>query len=538
MVKREDSIIYLEHDAEITEAITKLKKAETAVVRIVVPPRSPLLQSVVNLKLLKKAASSKKKELVLVTSDKGATRLAGKVGILVAKNVKSEAIVPEPEPEPKKDRAAATAAVLASPLATDTAEAEADRAREPDLPVQRFDEPDSAGKKTKPTKKSKSSSRGKVPNYNKFQKWIWVGASVVGIILLIWLLSAFVQTATVNVQAAADRRDVNTQFVLVTSGTTAGNAIVAETLEEVKDLSQSVEATGEKDVGTKASGSVALKNCEDSNSRTLPAGSKVSASGKIFVTNAASTLPEGEFSGGGTVCNSKSVSVSITASENGDEYNLSNAAFTVVGLSTRISGSGTTSGGVSKKIKIVSQADVDNAAKSLLEGSKSEALTELKQKASEDQKVFDDTLTVSVVTQSSTPPVGSEATNATVNVKAKYSVLVANEKDLAGVVELALSADLKDGAKVLDAGLDQAKFVAKGQAKTGYSYALSTVAYIGQPIDTETLKKEVAGKAKKEVPDIAKQYSSVTGATVDGWPLIPNMPIPTNNIKIEILVTK
>ncbi|MDQ5943955.1 MAG: hypothetical protein QG658_21 [Patescibacteria group bacterium] len=541
MAEKEDSIIYLEHDAEITEAIAKLKKAEADTVRIVVPPRSPLLQSVVNLKLLKKAATSKKKELVLVTGDKAATNLAGKVGIPVAKNVKAEAVVPDAEPEPKAGKvaaAAATAAVLTSPLAADAAEEEASKARDEELPVQRFDEPADTGKKSKKSKKSKSSGRGKVPNYTKFQKWIWIGASAVGVILLIWLLSAFVQTATVNVQAAADRRDVNTQFTLVTAGTTSGTTVAAQTLEISKDLSQSVEATGEKDVGAKATGTVALKNCEDSNARTLAAGTKVTTSGKTFVTNAAATLPEGEFSGGGTVCNSKSVSVAITAAANGDEYNFSNASFTVVGLSSRISGTGTTSGGVSKTIKVVSQADVDAAVKALLEGSKAEALTELKQEAGEDQKVFDDTLTATATTQSSNPPVGTEASNATVNVKAKYTVLAASEEDLTQVVETALSSDLKGGSKVLDAGLDQAKLTPKGQNKTGFSYAMATVAYIGQPIDAEALKKEVAGKAKKEVPDIAKQYPNVTGATVDGWPLVPNMPIPTGNIKVEISVTK
>ena len=156
MAEKEDSIIYLEHDAEITEAITKLKKAESDTVRIVVPPRSPLLQSVVNLKLLKKAATSKKKELVLVTGDKGATALAGKVGIPVAKNVKAEAAVPDAEPEPKGAKVAAvaaTAAVLASPLAADAAEEEASKARDEELPVQRFDEPTSARSKSKKTKK-------------------------------------------------------------------------------------------------------------------------------------------------------------------------------------------------------------------------------------------------------------------------------------------------------------------------------------------------------------------------------------------------
>jgi hypothetical protein len=51
-------------------AMTKLKKSTDTEVRIVVPSRSGLLQSSVNVKLLKKSAKDSKKDLVLVTNDK------------------------------------------------------------------------------------------------------------------------------------------------------------------------------------------------------------------------------------------------------------------------------------------------------------------------------------------------------------------------------------------------------------------------------------------------------------------------------------
>ena len=47
-------VLYLDADTEITEAIEKLKKSSEDEVRIVVPSRSGLLQSQVNVKLLKK----------------------------------------------------------------------------------------------------------------------------------------------------------------------------------------------------------------------------------------------------------------------------------------------------------------------------------------------------------------------------------------------------------------------------------------------------------------------------------------------------
>lgn len=539
------SIIYLEHDAEITEAIEKLKKAEGDEVRIVVPVRSPLLQSVVNLKLMKKAVESSKKELVLVTADKQATLLAGKVGLPVAKNVKAEPKVPEPTEEPRA--AKATAAALAGGAVVGARASEAGNARAEavsedyremedinDVPVQRFDEPTSASKSKKSKNKKKKDGRGKIPNYDRFKLWIWIGAGLLGFFLFMWLMSAFVQTATVNVQATADRRDVNTTFVLSTAST-AGQ-VPAQTLETTKDLTQSVAASGQKDVGSKAGGTLSVSNCSESDDFTIPAGSVVTTSGKKFTTNSSASVSGAKFSGG-SCSKAGTGSVSVTAAENGDSFNFSSATFTFPSYA-KVTASGTTSGGVTKNITVVSQSDVDNTVKTLVDSSKSQALNEMRDKAGSDVKVFDDTLTATVVSQASNPPVGSEATNATVTVKAKYTVLAANKSELEKVVKTALGDNLANNAVVLDAGLDSATYKQTKAASGVYTYSLKTVAYIGQPIDEAKLKSEVAGKPKREVPDIARKYPNVTGATVDSWPLFPDMPVSQSNIKIKISVSK
>jgi DNA polymerase IIIc chi subunit len=125
------NIIYLEHDAEITEAIEQLKAAEGDKVRLVVPGRSGLLQSVVNLKLLKKAAQSGDKELILVTSDKTATALAGKLELAVAKNINAAPHIEAGEPEP--DRTTKISADEESP--------NEDSGGLAAVPVQRYDAP-------------------------------------------------------------------------------------------------------------------------------------------------------------------------------------------------------------------------------------------------------------------------------------------------------------------------------------------------------------------------------------------------------------
>ena len=88
-----DNALYLEVDEDITSAIDKLNKISGDSVQIVVPKRSTLLQSVINQKLLKKAAENAHKKLVLVTNDRVATDLAARTGLAVATSLGAEAVL-------------------------------------------------------------------------------------------------------------------------------------------------------------------------------------------------------------------------------------------------------------------------------------------------------------------------------------------------------------------------------------------------------------------------------------------------------------
>ena len=74
---------YIDIDEEITSIVERLRKAKAKEVVIVVPKRALLIQSIVNLKLLKKEAENLKKEIILVTQDKLGKMLIEKTGILV-----------------------------------------------------------------------------------------------------------------------------------------------------------------------------------------------------------------------------------------------------------------------------------------------------------------------------------------------------------------------------------------------------------------------------------------------------------------------
>jgi hypothetical protein len=83
MSKMDTKTIYIEIDEELTSLIDRFKRAKEANIVVVVPKRAVLLQSVVNLKLLKSQAEKFGKELSLVTTDKTGRNLASQVGLTV-----------------------------------------------------------------------------------------------------------------------------------------------------------------------------------------------------------------------------------------------------------------------------------------------------------------------------------------------------------------------------------------------------------------------------------------------------------------------
>jgi len=80
---------YIDIDEEITSIVDRLRKSLAKEVIVVVPKRAILIQSIVNLKLLKKEADNLNKKLVIVTQDKLGKMLIEKTGIAVEQKLEN-----------------------------------------------------------------------------------------------------------------------------------------------------------------------------------------------------------------------------------------------------------------------------------------------------------------------------------------------------------------------------------------------------------------------------------------------------------------
>lgn len=82
-----EKVIYVELDDEITMVFDQIKRSRARTLALVIPRRATILQSIVNLKILKKKVDEFGKQIILVTTDQPGRVLAAKAGIPAAKRL-------------------------------------------------------------------------------------------------------------------------------------------------------------------------------------------------------------------------------------------------------------------------------------------------------------------------------------------------------------------------------------------------------------------------------------------------------------------
>lgn len=537
------SVLYLDADTEITEAIEKLKKASKEEVRIVVPSRSGLLQSSVNVKLLKKAAKDTKKSLILVTNDKLTKNLAGAAGVAVASSVKAMAHIPEVEKIQSlpKEEIRIEAPAEDEPVSSKSSSKSSGPEKSGFQPKHISLEEDEEEAEPTKEKQLKSNNRKKVPDYGKLNKRIWIGVGIAVFVVLLIIGYIFVPSAKVDLLATAKKTSLNFNFILDSASSSSdftAQTLAAQKLETTKDANFEISATGKKEIGNKATGTVSVRNCDDVATHSLPAGTTMSGGGKSFVTVQTVTIPAGS-AGGGVVNCSSAVDVQINATAAGDSFNVGPTSFSISGFSSLYKASGQTSGGTSKVVTVLSAEDIAGAKKKAQEQSK-DATDELKKKAGSDQFLFTTTVQSDLAEFNTSVQQDNEADKVSVNSKLKFTGFAAKTSDIDKLFSDQVKEEIKGNKEVYQNGSADGKYsVVKQFSPEKVQLNVKTNAFYGDPIDKKAVAKSLAGKSKKDVSDIAKKAGEqITGAQVDSWPsLMPNMPIMSSKITINVKVT-
>jgi hypothetical protein len=541
--------VYVDVDDEITSIIDKVRASDGRIVALVLPKRAAVLQSVVNMKLLKRSAEQAKKQLVLITTEAGLLPLAGSVGMHVAETLQSKPAIPsapvtsgqveeeslslddEPEEEFTADNAgdkpvgelaskSGKELVITSGVDTETPLATADAAA------------------SAPVKRNK---KLQVPNFNKFRlRMVLIGAGLLALIVFIYLALMVLPKATIAISTNAE--DVNSSIGL-SLDTTASELDVAKAnvpgsaVQQQKTYTQQVDATGKLNNGKKASGSIVMSTCvtNPGDLVDVPAGTGVTTSNLTFITQEKGKF---QYVGPGSGCfKFQTNDVSIEAQNGGTNYNVNNANFGVNGRSD-VSATGSASGGTDDITQVVSQADIDNA-KGKIKTEDAAIKEALYQQLAQDGLFgIRATFQASDPTVSSSSQPGDKASAVTVTESVTYTMFGTKKDNLIALIkdDIGQQVDLEKQS-ILDDGLNKASFSVTDISDTVARLNLENTATVGPKIDKAAIAKQVAGMKSGPAKDAINQLPGVTGVDVKLSPFWVSS-VPKNTDKIVITVGK
>ncbi len=499
-------IIYVDIEDDITSIIDKVKHADSSIVALVPPKRIGVLQSVVNLKLLQRAGETAKKRVVMITSDPSLTALAAGALIPIARNLQSKPEIPTAAALSEEDDDVITGEEI-SDSPNDESEGVA---------------PAAVGS-TVPTTSVASAARAnarrsgpRVPNFENFRnKGLLIGGGVLALILFLVWAFVFAPQATVVIGAKTTPYSVNKAVSAAPGGTLSveNGTLGAATKEIAKSASVDFQATGKKDVGEKATGTVTFSTNNISNlGTTIPAGTVLTASGgKTYATNSTVTI---------TISNYTGAPVGITASSTGASSN--GATGSVSGAPNGINASITsaTTGGTDKTITVVSEEDAAAAREKLATQNADQIKAELKKKFPSDVMIVDESFAVSPGNPSVVPAIGQEAASAKLTVETKYTILGLKRTDVAAIIEADLKKQLAGipNQSIYDKGTDSVQFSSVSKDAETYKLAIQTTGYIGPSIDATKLANQLAGKREGEIIAQVKTYDGIEDVKVNFSP--------------------
>lgn len=564
MAAPDKDTIYIDIDDEITGIIDKLQASSSKVVALVLPKRASVFQSIVNMKLLKRAADSSKKNLVLITSEAGLLPLAGTAGIHVAKTLTSKPEIPtaplaiddhdevsedeaETEPEittetagdkPIGELAGAGAAAGIGKDGVETLVLDDD-----DLPPEIDDKP--APKTFEPPKDAKKNKGLRIPNFERFRLLLVLGVLAL-ILLIVGLVSALtiLPKAQITIDTNAVSVDSNLNLNLSTTAKTIeleDGTIPAKLQQQQKTFTQQAATTGQKNNGTKASGEISMagKKCSLEPLEDVPAGSGVSSNGLTYITQDNTSFHPTQVKNG-CVSYQADSATAVIAQTGGSNYNGANT-FTVAGRSeVTASVSKAISGGTDDIVQTVNQNDINNAkAKINIEDA---SIKKDLQDRLKDSGYFAILATYSTGTPSTTTSasVGQVANNVTVTEVVTYTMFGVHEDDLEALVDHDVRTQIDtDRQSILSRGLDKARFNVEEASTAGAKVTMNTKATAGPDLDKEAIKKAAAGKKSGPVKDDLENQPGVKGVEVKLSPFwVSSIPKKLDKITVTIAEPK
>lgn len=585
MTTAQTHTLYLDLDDEITSVIDRIAAVEGADVTLVVPKGAVVVQSIVNLKLLKRSAERLKKSVILVTRDETGQLLAHKAGFTVKASLGGEVLTPRrvrqstPVPVIEEDVTnhidtidatedeQTRSGVVVRPSVAAAVEAEQQVAR-PRRTVQsperqkvlpRVSRAEHGNVKAILHRARGRSRSGTVRATSQGSKssgiqrvgllpdlpWKKIGIGAAAALFLTFIsLTFFFAHATVVVTPKSETAAADFELIAKAQPDASKHEILGSLVELSREGKKTVTASGSKETGEKATGSVTINNLFSNKSQSFGVNTRLqSASGQVFLLTAQVTVPGATVKKGKAVAGS--VSASVAAEKFGEEYNLGPSTFTFIDLPSdqqkqiTAASDSAMSGGSKKQITVLTTDDVKKAEEAVKGELEPTLLSEIKSKLKPDQELLEGATAAAVTKTNTSVKVGEEAGQVEVTVTVRVQALVDRPDDIKTSAKEELKKSLPANQELDEAeepevtwskkavDFEQKKLIVAVHAQKKAAYR----------IDPDALRAQLLGKSEDEAQTYVGGLTEVSSARVHLSPFWRSH-LPGSPAKVEIKINE
>lgn len=563
---------YIEPEDDITDIINHIKASKQKIIALVPPKKLNVLRSSINLKLIARTAKIHDKAIVVVTTDPTLMKMAALSSLPFAKNLNSRPTLPSEFNE--ADLEYPVKAKKASP--SDEIEINEKAASSGSVSRVRTANEDAANRANTTSNLTKNSTMNldseevaknsedeesdnhpkKILTLDSLKNRI-----IIGVVAAVLLIGSFVWTfilapaakISVKIKTIAENFSENVSFVTdAKQAVSKDGKFFLETASLEKNSEVEFEATGEKNVGDKATGELRLIATFDMSTTTatasrpdvvtVPQGSAFAYRNFNFLTDqevkiswdgSISNCDAGRHSGKCQVAKT----VKATAIEGGAKYNIEAVSS---GWQSSVAGvegyaNSAFKGGTDKIQKIVTASDITKAKEKLTEADG--AKEELFEKVPSDDIKIEDSYKKVTADPTSSPAVDQPTENGKAKLTAKttYSVNYVDKTAIEEYVKSVVSTRLGSDQKIYETGNI---FIEKFQNNNNSAIAkIKATLKTGPEVTEQSVLEKSLGKKVGEVTTLIKSINGVSDVEVNtSFPWVRQIPNDANKVSIKIMV--
>lgn len=563
---------YIEPEDDITDIINHIKASKQKIIALVPPKKLNVLRSSINLKLIARTAKMHDKAIVVVTTDPTLMKMAALSSLPFAKNLSSRPTLPSEFNE--ADLEYPDKAKKANP--SDEIEINEKTASSGSVSRVRTASEDATNRVNTTSNLTKNSTMNldseevaknsedeeadnqpkKILTLDSLKNRIIIGvvAAVLLIGSFIWaFILAPAAKISVKIKTIAENFSENVSFVTdAKQAVSKDGKFFLETTSLEKNSEVEFEATGEKNVGDKATGELRLIATFDMSTTTatasrpdvatVPQGSAFAYRNLNFLTD-----QEVKISWDGSISNCDAgrhngkcqvaKTVKATAIEGGAKYNIEAVSS---GWQSSVAGvegyaNSAFKGGTDKIQKIVTASDITKAKEKLTEADG--AKEELFEKVPSDDIKIEDSYKKVTADPTSSPAVDQPTENGKAKLTAKttYSVNYVDKAAVEEYVKAVVSTRLGGDQKIYETGNI---FIEKFQNNNNSVTAkIKATLKTGPEVTEQSVLEKSLGKKVGEVTTLIKSINGVSDVEVNtSFPWVRQIPNDANKVSIKIMV--